>query len=493
MIFQGLLNISSLYLDNEDSLFNRLDQFFHEKINAFIETNGLSNDDLDKLFPKILENIKLNLLEMGFEEGELEHAFLDPFINLNQTEIGDFSSIHKLYDQKLAPIIYEVFLEKIVDYLVDINDVNQLMLNLKSSNFLSLEFIVELRNLKDLINKYPDKKEHLQKYLQIQDRLEKKLGINKNKIELLEDLPDPKEKLQLLYIIYRIISFFHLENQFDFTHIKNYLSNNMDEWLITIPLVTLRNPDLYYCGLYLADQLNIKLDKKKVKDFLLNLYEEGIDEFEAPLIQATDGVYYLLKSTGYMKLWLTNEQLNRLIETDPKFFDSSSLRNLETSQLVVILKIYSFIHARNIDENIYAVLEELEQRITPEGIKQFRDGFVSSEATYYVVFCNYMRSSLDKLKEFGLLESIISRIYRNLELIEFSEDTNFDLISELLYSFENLKLFNCIETQEMILKMAKYLFPPEVGEKISSSSEINRFQARFRHLKINRITGEAQY
>ncbi len=493
MIFQGLLNISSLYLDNEDSLFNRLDQFFHEKITAFIETNGLSNDDLDKMFPKILENIKLNLLEMGFEEDELDHAFSDPFINLNQTEIGSFSSIHKLYDQKLAPIIYEVFLEKIVDYLVDINDVNQLMLNLKSSNFLSLEFIVELRNLKDLISKYPDKKEHLQKYLQIQDRLEKKLGINKNKIELLEDLPDPKEKLQLLYITYRIISFFHLEKQFDFTHIKNYLSNNMDEWLTTIPLVTLRNPDLYYCGLYLADQLNIKLDNKKVKEFLLNLYEEGIDEFEAPLIQATDGVYYLLKSTQYMKLWLTNEQINRLIETNPKFFDSSSLRTLETSQLVVILKIYSFIHARNIDENIYAVLEELEQRITPEGIKQFRDGFVSSEATYYVVFCNYMRSSLDKLKEFGLLESIISRIYRNLELIEFSEDTNFDLISELLYSFENLKLFNCIETQEMILKMAKYLFPPEVGEKLSSSSELNRIQARFRHLKVNRITGETFY
>jgi len=493
MIFQGLLNISSLYLDNEDSLFNRLDQFFHEKINVFVETNELCIDDLDNSFPKLLEIIKTNLLKMGFEEEELEHAFLDPFINICQTEVGCFSSIHRLYDLKLAPIIYEIFLEKVVDYLVDIKDVTQLMLNLKSANFLSLEFIVELKNLKELINKYPEKKEHLKKYLQIQAKLEKKLEINKEKIELLEDLPDPKEKLQLLYLTYRIISFFHLEKKFDFTHIKNYLSNNIDEWLITIPLVTLRNPDLYYCGLYLADQLNIKLDKKKVKEFLLNLYEEGIDEFEAPLIQATDGVYYLLKSTQYMGLWLTNEQLNKLVEIDPKFFNSSSLKNLETSQLVVILKIYSFIHARNIDENIYAILEELEQRITPEGIKQFRDGFVSSEATYYVVFCNYMRNTLEKLKEFDLLESIISRIYRNLELLEFSEDTNFDLVSELIYSFENLKLFNCIETREMILKMAEYLFPPEVVQKLSSSSELNRVQARFRHLKINRITGDAYY
>lgn len=493
MIFQGLLNISSLYLHNEDSLFNRLDQFFHEKIIVFIETKGLSIDDLDNSFPKLSEMIKTELLKMGFEGEELENAFLDPFINLNQTEIGTFSSIHRLYDLKLAPIIYEVFLEKIIDYLVDINDVNQFMLNLKSANFLSLEFIVELRNLKDLINKYPEKKEHLKKYLQIQDKLEKKLEINKKNIELLEELLDPKEKLQLLYLIYRLISFFHLEKKFDFNNIKNYLSNNLDEWLITIPLVTLRNPDLYYCGLYLADQLKLKLDKKKVKDFLLNLYEEGIDEFEAPLMQATDGVYYLLKSTQYMKLWLTNEQLYKLIETDPRFLESTYLKTLETSQLVVILKIYSFTHARNVDENIYAILEELEQRITPEGIKQFRDGFVSSEATYYVVFSYYMRNTLEKLKEFGLLETIMSRIYRNLELLEFSEDTNFDLISELIYSFENLKLFNCIETREMILKMAEYLFPPEVVEKLSSSSELLRTQTRFRHLKVNRITGETYY
>jgi len=45
----------------------------------------------------------------------------------------------------------------------------------------------------------------------------------------------------------------------------------------------------------------------------------------------------------------------------------------------------------------------------------------------------------------------------------------------------------------MIRKLATYLFPPEVVEKISSSSELNRVQARFRHLKVNRITGETHY
>ena len=493
MIFQGLLNISSLYLDNEDILFNRLDQFFHDRINEFTNTNNNESDNLDSQFTKLLEFIKTELVALGFERERLEYIFLDPFVNLNLNDIDNKWTIRQIYDLKVAPILYEIFLEKVVEYLVDIDNVNLIMLNLKAKNFLSLEFIVEMKNLKDLIDKYPEKKENLKKYIQIHKKFEKKLVLNTNKIELLEDLPDPKEKLQLLYLLFRIISIFHLEEKFDFTHIKNFISDNINEWLITIPLVTLKNPDLYYCGLYLADALNIKLDESKVKDFLLNLYEEGIDEFEAPLVQATDGVYYLLKATIYMKLWLSDYQINRLIETDPQYFETGYLKNLETSQLVVILKIYNMIRARNIEDNISAILEELEQRVAPEGIKQYRDGFISSEATYYVVFCNYMRNTLDKLKDNDLLESTISKIYRNLELLEISEDTNFDLISELIYSYEILKLFNCIETPQLIIKMANYLFPPEVAEKISTSPELNKTQARFRHLKVNKLTGEVMY
>jgi len=493
MIFQGLLNISSVYLDNEDYLFNSLDQFFHDRIKEVIETNKEKSEDLNSQFIKLKDLIKSDLVELGFERKELEYIFLDPFVSQSHDYLNKKLTIHQVYDSKIAPVLYEIFLEKVVDYLVDINNVSPIMLNLKATNFLSLEFIVELKNLKDLINKYPKKKENLKKYLQIHKKFEKKLVLHKQNIEMLEDLPDPKEKLQQLYLLYRIISDFHLEEEFDFSHIKNYISDNIDEWLMTIPLVTLKNPDLYYCGLYLAEALNVKLNEKRVKSFLLDLYEEGIDEFEAPLIQATDGVYYLLKATTYMRLWLTDAKLNRLIETDPKYFEPAFLQNLETSQLVVILKIYNLIHARNVEDNIDAILEELEQRLTPQGIKQYRDGFVSSEATYYVLFCNYVRNTLNKLNDYDLLESTISKIYRNLELLEVSKDTNFDLISELFYSFEILKLFNCIETPQLIIKMANYLFPPEVAAKISASPELNKPQTRFRHLKVNKITGETMY
>ncbi|KKM26148.1 hypothetical protein LCGC14_1587570, partial [marine sediment metagenome] len=45
---------------------------------------------------------------------------------------------------------------------------------------------------------------------------------------------------------------------------------------------------------------------------------------------------------------------------------------------------------------------------------------------------------------------------------------------ELFYSCESLKLFNCIETKEMIIHLARYLFPEEIVKKISTSKEIVR-------------------
>jgi len=263
--------------------------------------------------------------------------------------------------------------------------------------------------------------------------------------------------------------------------------------LLSIPLVTLRNPDLYFCGLFLAKHLNVSLDREKVLNYLITLYEEGTDEFEAPLVEATDGLYYYLKSTELVKLWLTKRQINELLKTDPMFFEQTYLKNLETSQLVVILKIFNLLKVSKDPQKVDAILEELENRISSNGIKQYRDGFISAEATYYVLFNSYMLNSLDKLKDLDLLSGIVSRIYRNLEILEISADTNYDLFSELNYSFESLKLFNCIETKEMIIHLAKYLFPQEVVNKISDEEEIRETKAKFRHFKVNKITGETIY
>ena len=246
----------------------------------------------------------------------------------------------------------------------------------------------------------------------------------------------------------------------------------------------------------MAKNFNIKLDKKRVHDFLLNLYEEIIDEFEAPLIEATDQIYYYLKSTDLVNLWLDEEKLKPLIMIDPKFFEPSYLRNLETSQLVIILKIYHLLNLYDKIEvqKIKSIIDELDKRISPEGVKQYRDGFFSSESTYYVIFSNYMANSLDKLKEFDLLENIVSRIYRNLELCNFTQQTNYDLLSEIFYSCESLKLFNCIETKQMILHLANYLFPEEIAKNISKIEDFSAVTtARFRHLKVNRYTGETIY
>ena len=490
MIFQGVFNILSFYLNELEAFYDTIDKYFIEKISSLLSNKNVQNLNYEQILDNMLEIITDELTRLGFNNLEVENKMMDPFFELSPEE--SILNMKELYDKKVAPVVYGIFLEKIVDYLVDVKSI-PIILNLKSKGFFDLGFIIELRNLKNLMDKYPEKRENLNRYINLSERIIDKLYQNKKSIESLEDLNEPQDKLQLMYLIYRIISFFHLEKRFDFSHIKEYLPNNLKDWMISIPLVTLKNPDLYYCGLFLAKNLNINLEINKVKEYLQEFYEEGTDEFEAPLVEATDGLYYYLKSTQDTGLWLRHNQINRLIETDDEYFDSSYLKNLETSQLVVILKIYNMLNIRDV-EHVNAILEEIETRVSPEGIFQYRDGFLSSEATYYVIFLNYMRNTLEKLKDFNLLDSILSRIYRNLEILDFSANMNFDLLSELFYSLESLKLFNCIETKEMIIHLAKFLFPEEVVDRVTNSKElITPKKARFRHLKVNRDTGETIY
>lgn len=495
MIFQGLFNILDIYSNEIDLFYDNIDKYFREKLESFLEDNPLETSELTKILVNILKIFKKELIILGFDAKEIEDKFLDPYLEIGRKDLRKITNTLQAYEKKIRPIIYEIFLEKVVEYLVD-NKIVTLVLNLKSSGLIPFEFIFELINLKKLFKRSPEKTENLRKYIQIRDKIIKKFRENKDKIESLEDLKDPKDKLQLLYLIYRIIDFFHLQKIFDFSHIKAYLKNNLNEWLDTIPLVTLKNPDLYFCGVYLAQHLDVEIDNQDVKKFLLNLYEENIDEFEAPVIEATDRVYYYFKTTQLVNLWLSDEEIRTIMKIEEKFFEPHYLKNLETSQLVVILKIYHVVGAyQNLDtQKIRAIIDEIERRITVEGIKQYRDGFVSSEATYYVLFDNYMRNTLDKLNDYDLLGNIISRIYRNLEILNFSQDTNYDLVSEIFYSCESLKLLNCIETKQMMIHLAKYLFPEEVVNKISNIEKIpTAATAKFRHLKVNRITGETIY
>ncbi|MHA2399926.1 MAG: hypothetical protein ACXADU_13695, partial [Promethearchaeota archaeon] len=461
--------------------YNNIDHYFQDKIIASLGNNQIEKQDLEDKLKEFISFLTEIFVNLGFDLSEITWKFSDLHSEIREDRV--ISHI-ELYEKILAPIIYEFFLEKIVDYLVNI-DVAPLMLKLKDVGFLPIEFIMELRNLKNVLERYPEKRENLRKYTQIQKNIINKFQENKEKIESLEDIEEPEYKLQIIYLVYRIIHFLNLQRMFDFSHIQSYLKENVDEWLIDVPMISLKNPDIYFCGIYLAKHLGVELDEKKINGFLLDLSVEAGDRFECPLIEATDGIYYFTKSTEMMKVFLNIEQLKGILKSPPEFFELNSLKNLETSQLVVILKIYRQLGIKKVEDEIKSITEEIERRISPEGIKQFRDGFVSSEATYYVLFSYYMNNSLEKLKDYDILKSIISRIYRNLELLDFSIDTNFDLVSELFYSLESLKLFNCIETREMIIHLAKYLFPKEIVEKISISKELIRNKAKFRHLKVN--------
>ncbi|MCK4371424.1 MAG: hypothetical protein KAW03_10170, partial [Candidatus Lokiarchaeota archaeon] len=221
-----------------DLFYNNIDHFFHEKVNIHFEDSLVNESNISQKLKELTTYFIEIFDDIGFEKSKIENEFMDPFLELQDKDNGKITSMIELYESKLAPLIYEIFLEKIVDYLVDVK-VAPLMLKLKAEGFLTIEFIMELRNFKNTIERSSEKRENLRKYIQIQEKIIDKFQRNKQKIESLEDLQEPEFKLQLLYLLYRIIHFFHLQKTFDFSHIKLYLEENIDEWLIDVPLVTL--------------------------------------------------------------------------------------------------------------------------------------------------------------------------------------------------------------------------------------------------------------
>ena len=492
MIFQGLFEILDSCFSGIEIFYNNIDRYFLEMVSDLLRTHQDIENNLDTALETIIPILIDEFVEIGLYRAKVQNRLSAKFLTIKIEQKGVRSSIIELYEKKIAPLVYEIIMEQIIFYLVDDRAI-PILLNFRKKGLITIDFIIELRDLKNSLENSPEKLEKLKRYIRIRDKIIIKFCENKEKIESLEDLDNSQSKIQLMYLIYKIIDFFDIQYFFNFSHLKEYLKNNFEDCMESIPLISLKNPDLCYCALYLANQLDININEEKVKEYLLNVYEDQVEEFEFPIIEATNQLFFFLKSTSLTKLWLTNEQINEIVKYEPKFFESQHLEEVETSQLAIILTTFAFLELFNkVDENsIKTIYEEIEKRITPEGIKQNINGFYSSEATFYVLFSNYVNQNLDKLKSSNILDNIVSKIYRNLEFLDFSKDMNMDLLTELFYSVESLRLFNCIKLKENIIHLVKYLFPEEIENKILNKTI--KLKVRSKYLIVNRTTGETNY
>lgn len=491
MITQGLAKIIESSSNEINLFYKKIDEYFKGNMLKNLQKLPLNANDPKEVLKSLVSLIYDILRDLSFSEQEIECHFSSLWKSNIEDQLGNKKEIMEIYEI-LSPLLYKLFLDKIINYLADTKS-NSHMAKLKSENFLPIEFIIKLKELRKFFNQNLEKKDRLQKYLQIQNKILQKLINNQENIEKFQQLNDPRDRIQLSYIMYRIIEFFNLEGMFDFSPIQDYIKEHPEQWLDTIPLVSLKNPDIYYCGIYLINKLIIPMDMNDVKYFLLNMYDECIDEFEAPLIEATNQVYFFFKSSWMARLELSNRQNKELLKGDKVYYTTSYLRNLETSQLVLILRVYNHLDLFDkLDQDkIKPITNEIERRVSEKGIKQFRDGFISAEATYHVLFYKYMRNSLEGLQTQKILDNIISRIYRNLQLIDFSEDINYDLLTELFYACQSLQLLNCIENESMVELLAKHLFPTRVLQKFIDSDETPTFNnSKLFELKISKDTGD---
>ena len=494
MIYQGLFSILHKFSDNIDLFYNIIYNYFQGNICKHFSDRIIEKNNAEEVLEEIIEYASRIFYELGFDECDLQHNFSNHILDVKKYNHEKITSISNLYNITF-PVICDIFLKKIFKYLIGSKSAARIIMELRVKGVLPIEFLMELKNLKNLYEKSPKKIEKLKRYLQIRKEIINKLDENREKIERVMHLKDPQDKLQLIYMIYMIVDFFNIQKLFDFTPIIEYCKNSSEEWLETIPLISFNNPDLYYCGIYIARQLSIKFEEEEednIKYFLINIYDELIDEFEAPLIEATYQVYYFLKSSDLSGLELSSGQIKELLKGGSKFFDINYLKNLRTSQLVVILKTYKLLGVyHKIEPNkIKAILNEIEQRITSKGIMHYRNGFFTSEATYYVLFSKYMTNDLKSVSDYNILGYTISKIYRNLEMLDISEEANFDLINELFYSLETLKLINCIENPCTLIHLARDFFPNYFSNQLFNGKKDFK---DISYLSVNHLTGETIY
>ena len=466
-ILRGLYHILNFYSESIDLFYNSSSEYIKKLLEKHCGTINLDSREISKEKLKDVQIcLQKCLIDLGFSKNEINRK-----LSLNIIDSLDFKNTSNNFQQNLlknlVKITIEIFLEKIVYYLVDNNGSALILSNLKERGFLPIEFLLELNNLKNMYNNSIEKTRILHKYMLLRRKVIEKLLDYKDSIERLEFLNDVEDRVQLFYLLHKIIDFFNINHLFDFSKMKEYLSDQA-MWLDTVPLVSLKNPDLYYCGVYLSKILSIDMDEDYAKYYLVDLFDEFI-EFECPIIQAPVQLYYYLKTSRMLDLEFSDDQVREFIKGSDEYFDETTLKNLETSHLVLVLLNYKMLGLYNKIENnkTINIMEEIDRRITPDGILQYRDGIVTSEAIYHVLLFNIMKDSMVKLQEHEFIDKIILRIYRNLELISFSDEINFDLISELDFSLETLKIINCIDDGCFLSQIGNYLFPNEVIDKMN--------------------------
>ncbi len=460
MIYKGVLSILSLHFKQfTDLIYLKIVDYVKAKLN--LHKNELTkgfNDELLISLKTDLSEFGLGPLEIDITLYQLKKKFcdlLEQFFEVNQ-KLFDY------YQKELEQTIYELILEKIADYIVN-NDASKILLALNTKNIIPIELCASIHDLKQELLSEPEKYQNLKKFLSIKEFFMKKFLTNKINIESLESIQNDKDKLQIFYFIYRILEMFHLENFFVFDALKDYIKNKSDDWLKNLPLVSSKNPDLYFCGLFLASKLNIEIDNKKTNFFLNNLVTTSSEEFDSLLIQGTRRLYYLIKTAYLLGIKISLSSINKEIYSINHLIKVGTLIQYEPSRLVIIFKLYNLLQEKygiNLDLRISDIIfEEIEKRTIPSGLKQYREGLITAEACYYGLFYFYASNDLNKLEGSSIFQSIVNILSKNLELINFNENISVDLLKELLYSLESLELINCFNLSTNSMLVYQYLFP----------------------------------
>ena len=483
MIFHGIFKIIYEILDSSKSYNRVIKKYFNRKIEIYLKNH--KNDDILNIADLIVD-IKQNLLELEFSEFDIDYFFAGVEKKFSMLNESYSKSPFTFYDTEIEHLIIELIIMKILEYIVGF-DINPIIVQMRKNNLLPDNLLIQIQELKKKYENDLNKIQNLKKYLSIKNRIIETLLNNQINFSNIQRDMTNYRKLQLIYLLFRLIEYINLERKFDFHHIKDFLITHTKEYLDTIPLVTLKNPELYYCGIYLSVKLDLPIDYVVLNFFLEQVYQDLINSFDAPFVQGTRRIYYLIKTLDLIGSTLSDEKINRLMVENDEFYRPDYLKDLETSRIILISKIYNYLGIRNKINplKIAAIEDEINRRV-----ETIDNNLNYSEVLYYLIFHYYGTGSLKNLENFDIINTLVKKIHQNLTILILNDETSNDIISELVYSFECLKLLNCINTKESFSHLVNYFLPNQAIAQIQQDLEQIPEISNCKQLKINKITGD---
>ena len=433
---------SSVYVFIEDLLLSK---------NFPLETviNYTQDNSYQKICKDLIESIAFALKSLNVPQNQINSGLLRYFPTFSPKP--DYKT-YVDWINAFKPYIQMILFSETLQYLAELPSNIE---HLAEYSILSQRNLSELKTIK---KDHPQLVLYLNSFLKFKEVLHNKISTSENDYVSLFNFQDPEKDLQSLYIVFRLLETFRIEEQYQFDKIGAYLINQKENWILQNPNISEKYPMTVYCGIYLARAGNIAIDGNAVKEYLKKCLVNLVNNYKAPIFEDTFLVYYTLLACDALDLKLTGKLITGLIKTDPAIISFDALKRFSTTRLGTIFLIYDHLKIMNeLPESVIkSIVQIMDSRCRENVYYDYDIDFMAcTEAIYGSLIISEFANILAKYPFLQNLDFVLKSMKENLIVLDFSLTGQ---VSDLFYGIMFIDRFNSLQNDLPMQIIKSYIF-----------------------------------